>query len=130
VQVLWDRQEIRDVMLLQQLPPVDAGPPRPTARPAPHCRDRIITEQDQFSPLEAGVLARDFADANTAVPGRGFGRGQSTRQPGTPGPPPAEENGMSARLTDVTVALERTEAFREVVWFSASGVALLSSLSS
>jgi hypothetical protein len=37
---------------------------------------------------------------------------------------------MSARLTDVTIAFERTEAFREVVWVSVSSVALLSSLSS
>ncbi len=35
---------------------------------------------------------------------------------------------MSARLTDVTVAYERTEAFRDVVCVSVTAVALLSSL--
>jgi hypothetical protein len=37
---------------------------------------------------------------------------------------------MAARLADVTVAYERSEAFREVAWVSVSDVALLSSLSS
>jgi hypothetical protein len=37
---------------------------------------------------------------------------------------------MAARLTDVTVAFERSEAFREVVWVSVSDVALLSLVSS
>jgi hypothetical protein len=44
--------------------------------------------------------------------------------------PPAEEHGMAARLTDVTVACEGSGAFREGVWVSVSDVALLSSLSS
>jgi hypothetical protein len=35
--------------------------------------------------LETGVLARDFADANTPVPGGGFQRG-SPPSPGAPGP--------------------------------------------
>ncbi len=54
--------------------------------------------------------------------------GNPPRKPGTPGPPLAEEHGMSARLTDVTVAYERTEAFRDVVCVSVTAVALLSSL--
>jgi hypothetical protein len=36
---------------------------------------------------------------------------------------------MAARLTDVTVTYERTEAFREFAWVCVSGVALLSSMS-
>jgi hypothetical protein len=108
---------------------VNAGPPRPAARLALQCRDRIITEQQQFSPLETGVLARDFADASTPVPGGGLRRGQSTRSPAHRDLPPADEHDMAARLTDVTVAYERTEAFREVVaWVAVSDVALLSSL--
>ncbi len=37
---------------------------------------------------------------------------------------------MAARLADVTVAFERSEACRKVVWVSVSDVALLSSVSS
>jgi hypothetical protein len=37
---------------------------------------------------------------------------------------------MAARPTDVTVTVERSEAFREVAWVSANDVALLSSLPS
>jgi hypothetical protein len=37
---------------------------------------------------------------------------------------------MAARPTDVTVAFERSENFREVVWVSVGDVALLSSVSS
>jgi hypothetical protein len=37
---------------------------------------------------------------------------------------------MAARPTDVTVAFERSEDFREVVWVSVSDLALLSSVSS
>jgi len=33
---------------------------------------------------------------------------------------------MAARLADVTVAVERSEAFREAAWVSASDVALSS----
>lgn len=80
--------------------------------------------------LETGVLTRDFADANTPVPGGGFRRGQSARAPGHRVHPPAEEHNMAARLTDVTVTVERSEAFREVAWDSVNDVALLSSLPS
>jgi hypothetical protein len=80
--------------------------------------------------LETGVLARDFADANPPVPGRGFRRWAVRPSPGHQDHPLAEEHNMAARLTDVTVTFERSEAFHEVAWVSVSDVALLSSLSS
>jgi hypothetical protein len=50
----------------------------------------------------------------------------SPPEPGHQDHPPAEEHNVAARLTDVTVTFERSEAFREVAWVPVSDVALSS----